>query len=68
MQFPPTKFDIISDNSENIENLILNEEIDFGITEGNSSNPKLNFEKFIKDEIVLVTNVNNPSFKREVSI
>lgn len=48
MQFPPTKFDIISDNSENIENLILNEEIDFGITEGNSSNPKLNFEKFIK--------------------
>ena len=64
MQFPPTKFDIISDNSENIENLILNEEIDFGITEGNSSNPKLNFEKFIKDEIVLVTNVNNPSFKK----
>lgn len=64
MQFPPTKFDIISDNSENIENLILNEGIDFGITEGNSSNPKLNFEKFIKDEIVLVTNVNNPSFKK----
>ncbi|GHC65668.1 LysR family transcriptional regulator [Ulvibacter litoralis] len=64
MQFPQTKFDIISDNSENIENLILNEEIDFGITEGNFSNPKLHFEKFIKDEIVLVTNVNNSSFKK----
>lgn len=64
MQFPQTKFDIVSDNSENIENLILNEEIDFGITEGNFSNPKLHFKKFIKDEIVLVTNVNNSSFKK----
>ncbi|WP_418512152.1 LysR substrate-binding domain-containing protein [Corallibacter sp.] len=64
MQFPQTKFDIVSDNSENIENLILNEEIDFGITEGNFSNPKMHFKKFIKDEIVLVTNVNNSSFKK----
>ncbi|GAA3781294.1 LysR family transcriptional regulator [Corallibacter vietnamensis] len=64
MQFPQTKFDIVSNNSENIENLILNEEIDFGITEGNFSNPKLHFEKFIKDEIVLVTNVRNPLFKK----
>ena len=64
MQFPQTKLNIISDNSENIENIILNEEIDFGITEGNFSNPKLHFEKFIKDEIVLVTSVGNTSFKK----
>ncbi|SIQ32657.1 LysR substrate-binding domain-containing protein [Maribacter ulvicola] len=63
-QFPQTKLNIISDNSENVENLILSEEIDFGITEGNFSNPKLNFEKFIKDEIVLVTSVHNTSFKK----
>jgi len=63
-QFPQTKFNIISNNSESIENLILNEQIDFGITEGNFSNPKLHFNKFIKDEIVLVTNVNNTSFKK----
>ncbi|MGJ8593319.1 MAG: LysR substrate-binding domain-containing protein [Aquaticitalea sp.] len=63
LQFPQTKFNIISNNSETIENLILNEEIDFGITEGSVSNPKLHFEKFTKDEIVLATNVNNPSFK-----
>ena len=63
-QFPQTKFNIISNNSEAIENLILNEEIDFGITEGNFANPKLHFEKFIKDEIVLVTNVENTSFKK----
>lgn len=63
-QFPETKFNIISNNSENIENLILNEEIDFGIIEGGITNPKLHFEKFVKDEIVLVTNFNNNAFKK----
>lgn len=62
VQFPGTNFNVISNNSENIENLILNEEINFGITEGNTNNPKLHFEKFIKDEIVLVTNVKNNTF------
>ncbi|WP_452228835.1 MULTISPECIES: LysR substrate-binding domain-containing protein [unclassified Lacinutrix] len=64
VQFPQTKFKIISDNSAHIEDYILNEEIDFGITEGSISNTKLHFEKFIKDEIVLVTNVNNTLFKK----
>jgi len=63
VQFPSTKFKITSNNSESIENLILNQEIDFGITEGSIKNPKLEFEKFIKDEIVLVTNAKNTSFK-----
>ncbi len=66
VQFPETKFNIISDNSKNIENLILNQEIDFGITEGSISNPKLQFKNFIKDEIVLVTNINNNSFKKGI--
>ncbi|WP_372937229.1 LysR substrate-binding domain-containing protein [Seonamhaeicola sp.] len=65
-QFPQTKFNIISNNSENIENLILNEEINFGITEGTSKNPKLQFEKFIKDEIVLATNANNHIFQKGI--
>ena len=66
VQFPQTTFNIISNNSEIIENLILNEDIDFGITEGSSSNPKLHFEKFIKDEIVLVTNSNNNDFPKGI--
>jgi DNA-binding transcriptional LysR family regulator len=66
VQFPETKFKITSDNSENIEELILNEEIDFGITEGRNTNPKLQFKKFIKDEIVLVTNAKNPAFKKGI--
>ncbi|NIJ45077.1 DNA-binding transcriptional LysR family regulator [Wenyingzhuangia heitensis] len=63
-QFPQTKFKIVSNNSEVIENLILNEDIDFGITEGSTSNPRLQFEKFTKDEIVLVTNSQNNTFPK----
>lgn len=63
MQYPKTKFNIVSNNSETIENLILNEDIDFGITEGNTNNTKLQYSKFLKDEIVLVTNSNNTTFK-----
>lgn len=66
LQFPQTRFNIISNNSENIENLILNEDTDFGITEGSTANPKLQFEKFIKDEIVLVTNANNNSYPKGI--
>ena len=66
VQFPQTKFNIISNNSNNIENAILNEDIDFGITEGSTTNKKIHFKKFIKDEIVLVTNINNTSFKKGV--
>lgn len=66
IQFPKTKFNIISDNSDNIEDLILDEEINFGITEGSITNTKLQFKKFIKDEIVLVTNFNNNSFKKGI--
>ncbi|WP_040282018.1 LysR family transcriptional regulator [Psychroserpens damuponensis] len=64
VNFPQTKFNVISNNTETIENLILNEDIDFGITEGSTSNPKLQFERFIKDEIVLVTSINNNTFQK----
>lgn len=65
-QFPNTIFNIISDNTIAIEDLILKETINFGITEGQSSNPKLHYSKFIKDEIVLVTNANNTSFSKGI--
>ena len=62
-QYPQVHFDIRSGNSEEIENLILNEHLNFGITEGKNSNRQLHFKKFLKDEIVLVTNVKNISIK-----
>lgn len=62
-QYPKTSFDIKSGNSETIETLILNQSLDFGITEGKDTHPQLQFHKFVKDEIVLVSNINNKRFK-----
>ncbi|WP_282132430.1 LysR family transcriptional regulator [Cellulophaga baltica] len=65
-QYPKTSFEIESDNSDHIEELILNQQLDFGITEGKNTNPKLHFKKFIKDEIVLVTNKKNSQFPKGI--
>ena len=63
IQYPQVHFEVTSGNSEEIENLILNEHLNFGITEGKNTNKQLHFKKFIKDEIVLVTNARNTSVK-----
>lgn len=63
-QFPEINFNIKSGNSEDIEELILSQKLNFGITEGNNTNRKLHFKKIIKDEIVLVTNTKNKIFKK----
>jgi len=65
-QFPKVKFEITSGNSDDIEELILNQKLNFGIIEGKNTNRKLQFKEFIKDEIVLVTNVKNNAFKKDV--
>tara|TARA_R110000868_G_scaffold213709_2_gene463819 strand:- start:8035 stop:8919 length:885 start_codon:yes stop_codon:yes gene_type:complete len=65
-QFPQTNFKVITENTEDIEELILNQQLDFGIIEGKNTNRKLQFKKFIKDEIILVTNAKNTAFKKGV--
>lgn len=64
---PATKFKITSGNTNEIEQKILDKQLDFGIVEGKSSNQLLNYTKFIKDEIVLVTSANNPSTKTSIT-
>ncbi|QDO93298.1 LysR family transcriptional regulator [Formosa sediminum] len=63
---PNTNIQLISGNTEHIEQLITSLQLDFGIIEGSSHNKQLQYDKFIKDEIVLVTNANNPKFKTDV--
>ncbi|SEG48620.1 DNA-binding transcriptional regulator, LysR family [Halpernia humi] len=65
-KFPQTSFDIKSGNSEQIEDDILNQNLDFGIIEGKNTNLKLQYKKFKRDEIVLVTNVKNKSIKGDI--
>lgn len=65
-KFPQTCFDIKSGNSEQIEDDILNQKLDFGIIEGKNTNQKLHYKKFIKDEIILVTNSKNKIVKKDI--
>lgn len=64
LKYPLTHFTVKSGNSEEIEELILNQQLDFGITEGKNTNRKLQFKNFIKDEIVLVTRYGNTMVKQ----
>ena len=61
------KFNITSGNTKDIEEKILNQKLEFGIVEGKSSNQLLQYSKFIKDEIVLVTSTNNVNSKNSIS-
>ncbi|KZE74092.1 transcriptional regulator [Myroides marinus] len=58
--------DVVSDNTNTIENLLLNKTIDVGLVEGYSKNPQIKYTDFIKDEIVLVCSSNNPLAKKGI--
>ncbi len=66
IQYPKINLNIKSGNSVDIEELILSQKLNFGITEGKNTNRKLHFKKFVKDEIVLVTNAKNKIFKKGI--
>lgn len=51
---PSVKVNVAIDNSESIERLILNGEIDLGLIEGIAHKPKIVMEKFLDDELVLI--------------
>lgn len=58
-------FRLISGNTDEVQQLILNGQLDFAIIEGDNQNTRLAYEPFVKDELVLVTSANNPHFKFE---
>lgn len=58
-RYPAVKIKLLGGNTRQIEDLLLDEKLDFGIIEGNASNPRLHYETFLRDEIVLVTNIDN---------
>lgn len=58
-RFPDTAFTLINDNSATIEKKIETNEINFALIEGKNHNPLLKYEKFLDDELVLVTNAKS---------
>jgi LysR family transcriptional regulator, transcriptional activator of the cysJI operon len=56
---------LMINNTEQIEQALQNKDIDFGIIEGQSKNTSFKYTEFLKDEIVLVANINHPATRKE---
>lgn len=64
-RYPSVEVQMYSGNTDNIEQMLLDEQIDFGIIEGNSNLVQIHYEKFVDDEIVLVARPGNKTFKNQ---
>ncbi|MDT0687743.1 LysR family transcriptional regulator [Autumnicola psychrophila] len=59
------KVELLSGNSEQIEQALLNKKIELGVIEGQSKRREINYTPFLKDEIVLVCGSKNSMAKRD---
>lgn len=57
---------LVTGNTEDIEQALLNRSIETGIIEGIVHNPQIKYEAFLQDELVLVSATNNPLAKKGV--
>lgn len=62
-RFPDIEIAMVSNNTEVIENLLIDNKIDLAIVEGQSKRQNLQYNCIAKDEIVLCTRTNNPNIK-----
>ncbi len=64
-RFKNIKISLLINNTEQIEQALQNNEIDFGIIEGHSKNTSFKYTEFVNDEIVLVARFDHPLAKKE---
>ena len=64
-QFREVEVTMTINNTEQIEKSLQNKEIDLGIIEGRSRNKAISYKEFLKDEIVLVSGINNPLAQKD---
>ena len=64
-KFGEVKVTLTSGNTEQIERLLLEHELDLGIIEGQPRNKSIHYAPFEKDEIVLVCNAAHPMARKE---
>ena len=57
---------LITGNTEDIEQGLLNKTIEIGIIEGIQRNAQIKYEEYLQDELVLVCAVNNPLMKKDI--
>lgn len=64
-RYKDIKVNLISGNTEQVEDALLNKEIDIGFIEGITRNPQISYHPFIEDELVLVSSTANKQFKKD---
>ncbi len=57
---PTTSFEVIEDNTTVIESLILNNEVDLGLVEGEILSPDITIKPFLQDELILICGKEHP--------
>ena len=65
-KFNNIKVTLSISNTEQIEKALQNKNIDVGIVEGQSKSNLFKYTGFVKDELVLVANINHPVAKRNM--
>lgn len=60
-KFPEVLITMTTGNTEDVEKLLVENQIDLGVIEGKSKRPQVKYVSFLKDEIVLVANNRNPA-------
>jgi DNA-binding transcriptional LysR family regulator len=65
-KFTDTRVNLVTGNTEQIEQALLNKEIDLGIVEGINRNPQIKYQEFIADELVLVCSMANNIIKKDM--
>ncbi len=63
-QFKDIKVLLITGNTEDMEQALLDKNIEIGIIEGISRNPQIKYEEYLQDELVLVSATNNTLVKK----
>ncbi len=63
-RYTDVQVNLITGNTQQIEQALEREEIDLGIVEGHSRNASIRYTEFMKDEIVLVSNPAHPLARR----
>lgn len=59
------KVELLSGNTEQIEQALLDKKIELGVIEGKSKRREIHYMPFLKDEIVLVCSSKNPLARKE---
>ena len=64
-KFADVQVHLVTGNTEQIEQALINKEVDLGIVEGIHRNPQLRYEEYLPDELVLVCSSANKTLKTE---